>query len=429
MKTGITTGLVLKDKLGLSELPYVSIVRVLTSAYKTYLIFFNSRLPNVPITNTKILSNPMPSMLYQFPFKSRPLMGPPCQLKDFNGPIEDGMFFVIDLAGYLQDTSKRTRVIEAQMGNVIGKGWVNIQNGKALTFSPSEEHKAKESYDFNINNSARIGWDGAQIWVDTYDVPNQRQFDIVQDYVTRNTPRNCRATVWYIVKHNEDYFFDDIKVVNSFFDDDGAPDVFENFIFAPNLNKLIEGLLISDIQANAVSDMNKKFLNLRRTDGTSGSYLKDANWVEDEDSVYLMYHANPTYDKQVTNYSASGAKYSDNKYLVQIQFENVSKVLGDKETFKTFTAKEQGQLVLQMIDECEVRLFASDPSFLFQSAWEYLDEVGAAIYPLPVEKGRDIWAKKHTGTQISGLHVTKHLSEILPTLKANYQDIASRLRS
>lgn len=311
MRSGPTIGSELKTKLGLDNFKYVSIVRVLSISYRTYLVVYNSRYLNLPITNTMVYSAQMPSMIYTYPFSRKPNMGPVQKIEDFNGSLDGSLFFMIDLAGYLGNPNLRTRIIE-------------------------------------------------------------------------------------------------------------------NKVYSKSLKSLTEGLLLSDIKTNAISDLNKKFLNLRRTDGKSGSYFKDANWIESDDSVYLVFHVNPTYDKTVTNYSPSGNEYKDNKYIVQVQFEEVSKVLGDKETFKSFTPKEQGELVLQMINECEIKLWSSDPSFVFQGAFEAMSDLGASIYPMwGPRHSTGIWAQRH-GTEI---HETKHISEILEIIPALYQDISIKLRN
>lgn len=310
MKTGPTTGTILKSKLGLDKLKYVVIVRALSISYRTYLVVFNTRLPNLPITQTMVYRGNMPSMIYTAPFTRRPSLGPIQNINDFNGTLDGSLFFVIDLAGYLGDSSQRTRVIE------------------------------KVSY-------------------------------------------------------------------------------------AKTLKNLIEGLTIPEIRSGAVSKRNKDWLRKRRQDGSTGSFLKEVNWVENEDSIYLVYHSKPTYETTVTNYSPSGNSYPDNHYIVQIQFLGVSRYLGSKDQFKLLSPKEQGDLILKMIDTAEVKLWSSDPSWIFQGSFEAFEKEDASIYPLWSPRGSGIWDSKH------GLspHITKHTVEVLETVKPNYQDIAIELRT
>lgn len=311
------TGPILKSKLGLDNFKYVVVVRVLSTPYKTYMIFFNSRWPNVPMTGTRIYKHPMPSMLYTYPFNKRPNMGPPVDINDFNGMIENGLYFVVDLAGELADSSKRTRVIES----------------------------SNKSYN-------------------------------------------------------------------------------EFVLFGKNLQSLLEGLTIPDIKKNAISSRNKEWLDKRRKEGFTGSFLEAVNWIEDSNEIVLEFAVKPTYDIPALNFTPEGKEYEDTKYTVEIVFENVSKFLGSKDTFKSFSNKEQGDLVLDMIDKAEVRIWSSDPSWIFQGSFEAFDDLDASPYPLWAPHGRGVWNSRH-GIEP---HVTKHLAEIFEILKPLYQDIAIELR-
>lgn len=109
----MTTGQQLKTKLGLDQLQNVRISRVLISTYKTYLVFYDTRRPNMPITNFRAFKAPMPSMLYIYPFNNRPTHTPLMDLDDFNGTLNPAMFFTIDLAGYFNDPKKLTKVLDS----------------------------------------------------------------------------------------------------------------------------------------------------------------------------------------------------------------------------------------------------------------------------------------------------------------------------
>lgn len=244
-------------------------------------------------------------------------MAPPFDIEDFNGQLETGLFFVIDIAGYLGDPGIRTKVIE----NTI-----------------------KESQ--NI------------------------------------------------------------------------------FVYARSLKQLQEGLTIPDLKKNSISSLNKKFLKLRRSEGESGSTLMGARRDKESDSVFLVYSIAPTYDKEVLNYSSDGAAYMDSKYIAEIEFLNASNYIGDQDTFKSFKPSEQGKLVLDMIDKAEIKLWSSDPSFIYQGAMETLDDLDTSIYPLWSKKGHGIWNQRHG----SEFHLTKHLLEILNQIKFLYTDIAKALR-
>ena len=107
-----TSGKKLKKELGLSNIKYVSITRVLISSYRVYLVFYDTRRPSVPITQRRATHGYMPSMLVREPFKRRPPMTPLIDLESFDGPLSISMFFVVDLAGYLGNPKLLTKKIE-----------------------------------------------------------------------------------------------------------------------------------------------------------------------------------------------------------------------------------------------------------------------------------------------------------------------------
>jgi hypothetical protein len=102
-----TTGKQLKSKLGLSHMKYVEISRVLISTYKVYLVFYDSRRPNFPITTQRALKSGHIAMLYQYPFEDSPTVLPLMHLDDFNGPLHPAMFFVVDMAGDKGDSKNK----------------------------------------------------------------------------------------------------------------------------------------------------------------------------------------------------------------------------------------------------------------------------------------------------------------------------------
>ena len=315
------SGVILKSKLGLDSCKYVLLARCLaTSSMRTYMIFFDSRNPNTPLSTGYILRTPMASMIYTNPFEHKPAIIAPMPIEEYNGDL-NAVFFVIDIAGIFANDNIRTRVIESKLNEF-----------------------------------------------EYFKYPTQKEIDA-------NTDLN-------------------------------------------------ESLSFSDLKQNAVSDLNKKFLAQRKKEGNSGSKLQSVTWNESNDTIGIVFFVNPTYDKEVKNYSPTGSEYIDNKYTVEIEFQNVSNYLGDRETFNSFTPKEQGDLILSFLDNCEVKLWSSDPSWIFQGSFEAMDDLDASIFPLWSPKGKDIWNARH------GLepHITKHTYEIAQVLKANYQDIARQLR-
>jgi len=93
------TGEILKSRLGLSHLKYVYISRVIGTAYRTSIIFYDSRRPNVPITTHRALKGDHTAGLFLYPFQKEPTYLPLIPLDDYAGPLHPAMFFVVDLSG------------------------------------------------------------------------------------------------------------------------------------------------------------------------------------------------------------------------------------------------------------------------------------------------------------------------------------------
>ena len=310
----VTTGMQLIKDLKLTKFKSILMTRCLVTSFPIYMIFIDSRFPYTPLTSGRIFSSPMPTMVYSYPFSNKVMLTPLFDIKTFNGDIRMGIFFVVDISGY--------------MGNPSMRESINL----------------KEIY---------------------------------------------------------------------------------NYIYASNLNSLLEALTIDDLKSNAASSLNKKFLNLRKSDGASGSILTDVKWDEETDTITLDWQITPTYSQSVTNYTPELESYTDNKYLAQIQFVDVSKFLGKKETYKEFTPSEQSNLVSDMIKNGEIKVWSSDPSFYFQGAFESMSDLDASIYDFPGPASKNhIWAKRH-GTDI---HVSKHILEILKAISFNASNVSKRLR-
>jgi hypothetical protein len=106
------TGVELKKELGLSDLPYVRISRLLATSLRTYIVWYNTRRWNVPITQ-RMVRGWVPSMAYRWPFEERPRMTPLMAIEDFNAELRNALFFTVDLAGEYGDPKRLTHIIES----------------------------------------------------------------------------------------------------------------------------------------------------------------------------------------------------------------------------------------------------------------------------------------------------------------------------
>jgi len=95
-----TTGLKLKNDLGLNKFPISRIHRVIDSVQPTYFIYVDSKFPTMPITNFRVRRNPGVANFYHgsnIPKES--IYTPLMDLEEFNGVIKSRLFVLIDLAG------------------------------------------------------------------------------------------------------------------------------------------------------------------------------------------------------------------------------------------------------------------------------------------------------------------------------------------
>lgn len=137
-----TTGQFLKNKLGLSKFSFVSICRVLVTTYKVYYIFYDSRRPFMPITSFRALRGYTPAFLFKFPFDMKAVTTPLTHLEEFNGPVENALFFVIDLSGKLGDTTKLDFILE-NAGPKANKRLVELTVGDLATKSSMSDLTAE----------------------------------------------------------------------------------------------------------------------------------------------------------------------------------------------------------------------------------------------------------------------------------------------
>lgn len=107
-----TTGQELKKSLGLSEIRYVSVARILISSRNVYMVFYDTRRPTMPITTRRAVKGYSPSMMYRYPFDRKPAIAPLVQIEDFNGDLKSALFFVVDLAGSYYDVKHLDFVLE-----------------------------------------------------------------------------------------------------------------------------------------------------------------------------------------------------------------------------------------------------------------------------------------------------------------------------
>jgi len=156
-----TSGQYLRDKLGLKNIPIVKIARVVVTTWRVYMIFFDSRRPRMALTRARILSAPMPSMLYTEPFNMRPKILPFIDLDEFTGNTQGCLFFVVDLAGYFQKEELYTRIIESKENISLNvKNYYFLNEDTLQEFTTIDDLKANAFSDITMKHYAIRNKDG-----------------------------------------------------------------------------------------------------------------------------------------------------------------------------------------------------------------------------------------------------------------------------
>ena len=93
------------------------------------------------------------------------------------------------------------------------KAWFNIETSEFNIFESNFDHNDEDFYG-DIRDNIRISWNNGMNFVDTMNIPTQKQFDNIQLFIIEHSP--YRETTWYIILKKKTYMFDDIKTINNF---------------------------------------------------------------------------------------------------------------------------------------------------------------------------------------------------------------------
>jgi hypothetical protein len=193
-------------------------------------------------------------------------------------------------------------------------------------------------------------------------------------------------------------------------------------------NCLLEGtgFTYSDYVKQVPSPRNIQFYQLRLKEGKTGSFLRDVVWDEKEDGLILKYEVVPTYKNVIQIVDKNGKKSKDDKYLIEIMFEDIEKNLGKKSEFLELKRKEQIDLFRLMMKKGTIKVNSNDYSWLYQGAFENASKLGYSIYPFKGVKGKGIWSRKHRG-ESPAVYVTKHIVEVMKTIPFIVNEIIKKI--
>lgn len=97
----MTSGEEIKQKLGLNKFKYVSMSRIVVGVHPTYVVYYNSLHPQLPILWNKVKREPFPVMVYRgsdIASNKKPRMLPLVDIEDFDGTYSHYVFVAVDLA-------------------------------------------------------------------------------------------------------------------------------------------------------------------------------------------------------------------------------------------------------------------------------------------------------------------------------------------
>lgn len=113
----MTKGEELKKALGLQDTKYVSFVRTLNTPRPFLVIVYDTRRPEVPLTNYRVMKQFRFFNVREYPYTKDVKYTPLLPIEDFNGASQPSMIFCVDIGGIYADPDKQiardTKVTES----------------------------------------------------------------------------------------------------------------------------------------------------------------------------------------------------------------------------------------------------------------------------------------------------------------------------
>jgi hypothetical protein len=116
-----TSGIKLKQNLGLSHLKYVSFIRIIGLPSRTIAVFYDSRRSNIPLTTQRVLKNYNLFSARLFPHSRELLHSPLIPIEEYNGQTQDLFIISIDISG-IYGNEKNQQIRESKKLNE----WVTL---------------------------------------------------------------------------------------------------------------------------------------------------------------------------------------------------------------------------------------------------------------------------------------------------------------
>lgn len=200
---------------------------------------------------------------------------------------------------------------------------------------------------------------------------------------------------------------------------------------SPIKSFLQEELYMKDLNT-AVSNLTNKHLELRVNDPSkqSGIDVLEATWAGEKFQIYF-YTSPSASDGPTQVMTPSGQQYPGTFYNVSFEFDDATKIMGDKTAFQGRTLDEKVQILKNYIRLAPVRVYSNDPSFWYQGMFEDLEAYDGNIYPYKGPKGDGVWRDRHVssgGLAKPPLRITKHMGQIMQVFDSYIKDIVAKLK-
>lgn len=137
-----TSGVTLKDQLGLSHLKYVSFVRLIGTSMRTAVVFYDTRRPNIPLNKQRVLKSYNTFSARVYPHQKEILMSPLIPLEEYNGQTQDLVIMSFDIAGNYGDRKLR-QVRESSEKKRLSE-WMTLANLSSTDSASKFTHRTRK---------------------------------------------------------------------------------------------------------------------------------------------------------------------------------------------------------------------------------------------------------------------------------------------
>ena len=218
------------------------------------------------------------------------------------------------------------------------------------------------------------------------------------------------AAPWVILDH------DDGSILSSHKTKKDAQDHLEQ-MKTYSESRLSEQFALSDLDANAISDITAEYLfDREHGNGMNQNYLRGVDLRNN--FLYIQYETMPSYDEpEHYRINAVPAPVPTTSYDTLFQFADTEENLGDQATFQSLSSGEKAKIVRSYLEDGNARVWCSCPAFYYQGHYEDMAKLDAVVFPFRGPKGDGIWHARHApGLTQPGISICKHIAAAMHNL-------------